>query len=292
MKYIIKNHEKRIFQNKFYDFKSGELLSPLETQNYRIIQVAESYYSQGFFIEEHRQICDLELTFSHMNGLNCSVNEGFEAVDKHHLHLVFGGEPHGLKSQRGARFQTFAINFKEGPCLPLLDAIRKKAREQRVFSTPEISGLLTEIVGEFKRSELPFSLNHLDCLITSVLVKLTRRGMDEPYEESSAYDTKVSAIQHYIDTRFLQLCSLEELSYVFGYTYSHLSKVFKKAYGVTPSAYLHKKRTDYACSLLKEGARLEEIALVLGYSSAFNFSRAFKKQIGLSPSAYKKQLKQ
>jgi AraC-like DNA-binding protein len=31
---------------------------------------------------------------------------------------------------------------------------------------------------------------------------------------------------------------------------------------------------------------------VLGYSTAFNFSRAFKKQIGLSPSAYKKQLKQ
>jgi AraC-like DNA-binding protein len=61
---------------------------------------------------------------------------------------------------------------------------------------------------------------------------------------------------------------------------------------MTPSAYLHKKRTDYACSLLKEGARLEEIALVLGYSTAFNFSRAFKKQIGLSPSAYKKQLKQ
>ena len=47
-----------------------------------------------------------------------------------------------------------------------------------------------------------------------------------------------------------------------------------------------------ACALIKEGAKSEEIAVVLGYSTVFNFSRAFKKQFGLSPNAYRKQLKQ
>ena len=41
-----------------------------------------------------------------------------------------------------------------------------------------------------------------------------------------------------------------------------------------------------------QGAKLEEIAVVLGYSTTFNFSRAFKNQLGLSPSAYRKQNKQ
>ena len=290
MKYIIKNNEQRIFQNRFCDFETKALLFPIETQNYTIIQVAESYYSHDFFIDDHQQFCDLELTFSHTNGLLCAANGEFETVDKHGLHLAFNGEIHALKSRRSSRFQTLAINFKNGPCLPLLQAIQAKG--QRTVCMPEIFGYLTDIISEFMRSDGPFLENNLDCLITAVLVKTARWGTDASLAEISSYDDNVSAMKQYIDTRFLQLCSLEELSYVFGYTYSHLSKVFKKAYGVTPSAYLHKKRTDYACSLLKEGARLEEIALVLGYSTAFNFSRAFKKQIGLSPSAYKKQLKQ
>ena len=141
------------------------------------------------------------------------------------------------------------------------------------------------------RTDAPFLENNLDCLITAVLMKLIRYGTAEILDEIPSYDIKVSSMKNYIDTRFLQICSLEEMSYIFGYTYSHISKVFKKTYGLTPSDYLHKKKAEYACSLLKEGAKLDEIADILGYSSAFNFSRAFKNQLGLSPSAYKKQCK-
>lgn len=289
MKYIIKTNDQRIFQNRFYDFQTKALLSPIETQNFTIIQVAESYYPHGFSISNHQQFCDLELTFSHMNGLMCSANDVFEPVDKHGLYLSFNGEMHALKSRRSSRFQTLAINFKDGPCLPLLHAIQ--AKKQRNFCLPEIFGCLTEVISEFVRSDAPFQKNNLDCQITSVLVKIARCGMDEPLDEISSYDEKVSAMKHYIDTRFLQLCSLEEMAYVFGYTYSHISKVFKKAYAVTPSDYLLKKKVEYACSLLKEGAKLEEIAVVLGYATTFNFSRAFKNQTGMSPSAYRKQCK-
>ena len=55
---------------------------------------------------------------------------------------------------------------------------------------------------------------------------------------------KTAAMKKYIDTRFLEICSLEELSYHFGYTYSYLSKTFKKTYGVTPVEYILKKKID------------------------------------------------
>lgn len=291
MKYIIKNNDRRIFQNRFYDFATKALLSPVETQNYTIIQVTESYYSNEFFIKSHQQFCDLELTFSHINGLMCAVNGGWETVDKHGLHLAFNGEDHALKSRRSARFQTLAINFKNGSCLPLLCAIKEKAKERRIFCIPEIFGNFTEIVAEFVRTDAPFSENNLDCLITAVLVKIVRCGTAEPLVEIPSYDMKVSSMKNYIDTHFLQIGSLKEMSYEFGYTYSHISKVFKKTYGLTPSDYLQNKKTEYACSLLKEGEKLEEIAVVLGYSTTFNFSRAFKNRLGLSPGAYKKQCK-
>lgn len=289
---MIKNHDQRVFQNRFYSFESGQLQSPIETQNYTIVQVAESYYIHGFTIGKHKQICDLELTFSHANGLTCSVNGALESVDKHGLHLAFREELHELNSTRSARFQTLAINFKSGPCLPMLSAIKEKAQTSRTFSAPEIFGYLTEIVFEFMRSEAEFLENNLDSLITCILVKLARLGGTKLPDEISSYDMKTVAIKKYIDTRFLEICSLEDLSRHFGYTYSHISKLFKKAYGVTPSDYLLEKKMEYACTLLKEGAKLEEIMVALGYSTTFNFSRAFKKRLGLSPSAYRKQLKE
>lgn len=291
MKYLIKNHEQRIFQNRFYDYESGKLLSPVETQNYTVVQVAESYYIHDFLIGSHKQFCDLELTYSYMNGLICSVDGEPEAVDKHGIHLAFNGEQHTLKSGRSARFQTLAINFKSGPCLTLLHAIKEKAKEGRTFFIPEIFGHLTEIISEFMRTDESFSEMNLDSLITCILVKLARYGETKAQDEISSYDVKTAAMKKYMDTRFLEIGSLEEVSYHFGYTYSHLSKIFKKTCGVTPSEYLLKKKMDYACSLLKEGAKLEEIAIILGYSTTFNFSRAFKTEIGLSPGAYRKQFK-
>ena len=289
MKYIIKNQDERIFQNRFFDFETKELLSPIETQNYTIIQVAESNYTHGFFIQDHRQFCDLEITFSYMNGLMCAANGVYETVDKHGLYLSFKGEVHALKCRRRSRFQTLAINIKDGPCSRLLDALKEKGR--RSFSISDISACLTELIAEFTRADAPFLENKLDCLITSALVKLARYGMAEELEEIPAFDLNVSSVKNYLDTHFLQISSLEELSYVLGYTYSHISKAFKKAYAITPSAYLLAKKNEYACTLLKEGAKLEEIADILGYSTAFNFSRAFKQQTGLSPSAYRKQNK-
>ena len=139
--------------------------------------------------------------------------------------------------------------------------------------------------------DAPFFENNLDCLITSALVKLARQGISEEPDDIPSYDLEVSSVKNYMDTHFLQICSLEELSYALGYTYAHISKIFKKTYGLTPSAYLLATKNEYACALLKDGAKLDEIADILGYSTAFNFSRAFKNQLGLSPSAYRKQHK-
>ena len=291
MKYIIKNHDQRVFQNRFFDFETKELLSPIETQNYTILQVAESTYTHGFSIENHRQFCDLELTFSYTGGLQCRADDVWETVDKYGLYLSFKGENHALNCKKRARFQTLAVNIKDGPCMPLLCAIQEKAQGARTFYIPDIAGCLNELIAEFTRADAPFLESNLDCLITSVLVKLTRQGLAQTQDEIPSYDLEVSAVKNYLDTHFLQICSLEELSYALGYTYAHISKVFKKTYGQTPSAYLLAKKNAYACALLKEGAKLEEIADILGYSTAFNFSRAFKNQTGLSPSAYRKQNK-
>ena len=128
MKYIIKNQDSHVFQNRFFDLTTKQLLSPIETQNYVVIQVAQSHYNRGFSTAEHNQFCDLELTFSHTNSLLCSADTAFEKVDKFGIHLSLKGESHALKSTKKAFFQTLAINFKDGPSHELLHVIKEKAK--------------------------------------------------------------------------------------------------------------------------------------------------------------------
>ena len=148
---------------------------------------------------------------------------------------------------------------------------------------------IDKILNEFRLSDAMFFETNLDALITSVLVQIARLDTEETLDKILSYDEKLSAMKTYIDTHFLQIFSLDELSSAFGYSYSHISKSFKKMYEITPSDYLAKKKNEYACNLLKDGAELDEVSDILGYSSVFNFSRAFKAQNGISPSNYKKQ---
>lgn len=288
MKYIIRNHDKHIFQNLFYDTQTCKLLSPIETQNYTIIQVAESRYSQAFSIKKHRQLCDLELTFSYLNGLLSYTDDLFDEVDKHHAHVMFKGEIHAVEGKRGAHFQTLAINVKPGPCLALLDAIISKAKEGRTFYIPDIESYFADIINEFRFSDAVFSNLNLDALITSVLVRFARIDDEKTFEQILSYDETFAEIKRHLDAHFLQITSLEQLSDVFGYTYSYISREFKKVHGLTPKAYITQKKTEYARTMLKSGVKLEEIAETLGYTSSFNFSRAFKSQTGISPSKYRK----
>ena len=53
----------------------------------------------------------------------------------------------------------------------------------------------------------------------------------------NANDELCFQIMHYIDTHIYSLESLTELSHIFGFNYSYLSKTFKKAVGKTPTEY-------------------------------------------------------
>ena len=191
-----------------------------------------------------------------------------------------------MSGPKGSRFQTLAVNFKEGPCYALLGEIKKQHEKQRVCVLPELTALLSAVVAEFLMQENPYSDIQLDSLITAVLIKLVRAEKDMPKTSVISTEEKLPAIINYLDSNYLDIRSVETLSLRFGYSYSHICKAFKKIYGMTPGEYILSKRMDHADALHREGKNLSQIAEVLGYSTAYNFSRAFKNCRGLSPERY------
>ena len=58
--------------------------------------------------------------------------------------------------------------------------------------------------------------------------------------------------------------------------------------GISPIAYTKQLRIEKAKEMLKSDyGTLFDIALSLGYSSLYDFSRDFKKYAGVAPSKYK-----
>ena len=236
-----------------------------------------------FCTQNHLQSCDLELTYALTNGLVCATDNLAETVDKNECYLSFKNDCHELSSRRGCRFQTLAINFKDGPCRAIFEDIFVKFKEKRKASLPDIASPLTSVIADFLYLSAPFSIQNLDSLITSILIKLARLDMQNPNFDIVTAEEKLLSMVNYIDLHFLEICSLEEFSPRFGYTYGHICKMFKKQVGVTPNEYLLAKKMEHGAKLLSAGKSVGQVAEVLGYSTPYNFSRAFKRQYGVAP---------
>ena len=67
-------------------------------------------------------------------------------------------------------------------------------------------------------------------------------------------------------------------------------RLFKKYEGIGISEYVTQQKIQLSKELLKEGKmKIYEIADLLGFESAFYFSKVFKKVTGLSPKDYRNQ---
>jgi AraC family transcriptional regulator, arabinose operon regulatory protein len=87
---------------------------------------------------------------------------------------------------------------------------------------------------------------------------------------------------------FSKNCDMKAFCRKQGVGYESFRKLFKNQIGVSPWQYRIRRRLDLACALLQDPQmQINEIALELGYSSAYDFSAQFKKYFKVSPVHYR-----
>ena len=67
-----------------------------------------------------------------------------------------------------------------------------------------------------------------------------------------------------------------------------LAQRFTELVGETPIRYLANWRMQLAKQMLREGARIQEVATRVGYESEAAFNRAFKRATGSPPAAWRR----
>lgn len=276
-----------VFQNTFYDTQSGELINPIYTKNYGIIQVADSFYPSEFYIKPHTQCCEVEITFVASGSMKISAEENDAELKRGEAHLCFFGERHALLCRGGVRFQTLAFNLTEDSiAAELVKSIR--AAGKRVYETRRLFDLFSNVLSEFHDTGFTFRLFSLDTLISSILLDVaSTSGRKNTKAKYSPDELAAKALNH-IDKNLGQSAGLTELSSRLGYSYNHIYKNFKRHTGESLCAYSLRVKLERAKEMLLDGRSISEVSASVGYSNPYNFSRAFKSFFGISPSRVKK----
>lgn len=98
----------------------------------------------------------------------------------------------------------------------------------------------------------------------------------------------VQAATRLIDTLLDQPPSLAEIARRVGTHEKRLTLAFRARLGTTVYGYLREERLRRACTLLRESSiSIDNVAALVGFRSACNFSTAFRERIGVTPSEFR-----
>jgi len=101
---------------------------------------------------------------------------------------------------------------------------------------------------------------------------------------------QVARAVHYVDEHMHEPLSVECIADNAFCSRIHLTRLFKKYFGVSTHEWLASTRMRYACVLLSQtDLPIKDIASRVGYQDPFHFSTAFKKTIQSTPSQYRSQ---
>lgn len=81
--------------------------------------------------------------------------------------------------------------------------------------------------------------------------------------------------------------SLGELADAVGYSPTHFQRVFKRAVGLSPAAYMRARRVERAGEALSEGGSVTEAVYDAGFGASSRFYEATRGRMGMAPSAWR-----
>lgn len=213
-----------------------------------------------------------------LKGREIRVNEG-------EVFCYFPGEPHHLRWEGLRvihRFVTFDHEKIEDWLRPF-GWLRGRGQVKQVGSCPEgdftrLHEMLGDATGgrRLEAAALGGSL-----LSMASIVKSGEDGLPSPAER----------FRRAIDEGFRDAAlNINQLADTFGIHRSHFFRIFRNAYGMSPSRYLHRVRLQNALAQLKTNAApLEEISGQCGYADAHYLGKVIRRATGLSPGQFRRE---
>jgi AraC family transcriptional regulator, arabinose operon regulatory protein len=146
---------------------------------------------------------------------------------------------------------------------------------------------LMEIAGE-KGSSWEFTASKL---ITDLLTNcILARRLEVSQKRYNTITVKLDSVRDFLDKNYNDKLLLDDIASRFYISKYHLSREFKRVYGMTIVDYLTIKRINHAKEQLRfTNESIENIAAASGYPDASYFNKVFQKIETMTASEYRKK---
>ncbi|HJZ47230.1 MAG TPA: AraC family transcriptional regulator [Roseiflexaceae bacterium] len=127
---------------------------------------------------------------------------------------------------------------------------------------------------------------HWLTLLTTLVLRYAADPLRLPVARSEP--RAVAQIRAFLEAHYAERITLPTLAAEAGLSPFHLVRVFRRATGVPPHAYLESVRIKQAQQLLMQGLAPAQVAYDAGFSSQSHFTSRFQRIIGITPGRYRK----
>jgi AraC family transcriptional regulator len=100
---------------------------------------------------------------------------------------------------------------------------------------------------------------------------------------------KVRKVQEYVDANIGGRVLVSDLCAEVKLSEAHFSRLFTRAFGLTPHAFVLRRRLELATRLMLETTKsLTDIALCCGFTDQAHLCKHFRRSMGVSPAAWRR----
>ena len=206
------------------------------------------------------------------------------------LFVVHPGEVHSNRPTvaEGCTYRTLDVQpglLRQASC-----EVSGKERGLPWFPTTVFldGALLRRFLRAHSLLERPAARLERDAALLSLLSLLVERHAETPGAAGADRADRGTAarIRDYLESHCAEEIRLADLARIASLSPYHLSRVFRRAYGLAPHAYQIQARIGRARVLLRAGLSPAQVAVRTGFADQSHFHRRFKSVVGVTPGAY------
>lgn len=240
---------------------------------------------------------DIELLYVIQGSLDVLIEQQTTHMQKEDVLVVNANRQHRLIGSENVMYVKLTVLYdlvsdiaKDLNVIFLCDSTRNSDE-----SYHELRRLLQKLLSHYLAThENAADFTHIS-LCYQILAFLSEHYLMRKAEkisdtETEKYDERISQIDNYIRANFQSPISIKDLSERLYLSEGHLSRFFKKNYGMSFVEYLTNVRLHHAVDeLLYTDLPITRIVYNNGFSSVASFNRAFKKEYNETPSQVRKR---
>lgn len=207
------------------------------------------------------------------------------------LYFLFPGVPHFYATDPDDCMEQWWVGFNGSSAAALVEKLQVSPQDPvaKGIGAGEMLALMQRMI-ETKGTRLSGQLQATGCLCELLSLMMERLN---PYAAvsvgASKHSRSVLRAHEFIHIHYSQPISMEDVAAHTGLSRAHLSVLFKREMGRTPSEYLAFIRLSHARTLLADFSMpIAKVARSVGFDDVLYFSKFFSLQVGMPPSQFRK----